>query len=118
MGTPSSKGKRLRGRPLQRARQQMFKTNPLCARCLKVGRYRLGKIRDHIVPLYKGGREHPSNTQLLCEECNEEKTREDMNRVVHGTALDGAPMDPEHHWNLEEEKISRGGSQTPGNDHH
>lgn len=33
---------------------------------------------DHIVPLCRGGTEHPDNLQLLCPECHRAKTKTDL----------------------------------------
>jgi len=37
------------------------------------GRRRLATIRDHIIPLSKGGHDVDENTQALCESCNAAK---------------------------------------------
>jgi 5-methylcytosine-specific restriction endonuclease McrA len=71
----------VRGRALQRRRQQWFMQHPLCAECERNGRTTEGKILDHIIPLAEGGAENdPQNWQTLCGECSEAKTREESRR--------------------------------------
>lgn len=36
---------------------------------------RLGRVVDHIVPLWAGGSDDESNKQLLCYECHDTKTK-------------------------------------------
>jgi len=69
---------RIRGRRLQQIRQAFFRDHPLCSRCEAQGRVRVAIELDHIVPLFKGGKDVGSNRQGLCHACHEEKTREDM----------------------------------------
>jgi len=40
--------------------------------------WRYALHRDHILPKFKGGTDDPSNIQLLCANCHEDKTREDF----------------------------------------
>jgi 5-methylcytosine-specific restriction protein A len=72
--TPS-KTKRLRGRANQKAREDLFRREPLCRECLKRGRATEPTIRDHTIPLAFGGEERPDNEQPLCKACHDEKTR-------------------------------------------
>ena len=65
---------RIRGRRLQRLREQLFNANPLCALCAAAGRVSLAVIRDHIVPIAEGGTDDPTNIQGLCGDCSRRKT--------------------------------------------
>jgi 5-methylcytosine-specific restriction protein A len=65
----------LTGRALQKERRHLFDKEPLCRECDKAGRTTLAKIRDHIVPLAFGGKDERSNTQPLCQECSDKKTK-------------------------------------------
>lgn len=71
---------RLRGRRLQREREQLFAREPLCRQCREAGRTRLATIRDHIVPLAEGGTDAPTNIQPLCRECSDIKTAAEARR--------------------------------------
>jgi 5-methylcytosine-specific restriction protein A len=57
-----------------RQRKELFRKQPLCVECLKVGRVTLATIRDHIVALTDGGLDVPENTQPLCHDCHVIKT--------------------------------------------
>jgi 5-methylcytosine-specific restriction protein A len=72
--------KRFGGHALQRLRDQQLSAHPLCEQCEKQGRTRRATIRDHRIPLAEGGTEHPSNIQSLCDDCHDEKTREESMR--------------------------------------
>jgi 5-methylcytosine-specific restriction protein A len=61
---------RLRGRPLDRARAELFREQPFCAVCRRA----VATQRDHVVPLAEGGPETRANTQALCDECHRRKT--------------------------------------------
>ena len=71
---------RIRGRRLQRFRQQLFARQPLCVACEQAGRVTLAIVRDHIVPLAEGGTDDPSNTQALCQACSDRKTQAEAAR--------------------------------------
>ena len=71
---------RIRGRRLQRLRDQLFTSEPLCRACKAAGRTALATIRDHIVPLAEGGTDEPSNIQPLCRECSDRKTQQEAQR--------------------------------------
>ena len=66
--------KRIRGRRLQKMREQLLAQQPLCAACDRLGVVRLATERDHIIPLTKGGTDDPSNIQALCHDCHESKS--------------------------------------------
>jgi 5-methylcytosine-specific restriction endonuclease McrA len=90
---------RVRGRRLQTMRAQAFASNPLChgpdSECEKVGRVRQWSTRDHIIPLFKGGKDEASNLQYLCEECDYSKTNRDLGRRDKlAIGVDGWPITP------------------------
>lgn len=66
---------RIRGRKLQRMRDQLFTMQPLCVHCLGQGKTAVATIRDHIIPLAEGGSDTVENTQPLCQECSDVKTQ-------------------------------------------
>jgi 5-methylcytosine-specific restriction protein A len=73
---------RIRGRRLQHLRARLFSRQPWCALCPKRGTHRLATIRDHVIPLAEGGLDVESNTQGLCQDCSDLKTREESARGV------------------------------------
>lgn len=79
--------KRITGRRLQELRRQLFKRNPLCAIC----KLRPATIRDHIVPLFDGGEDIESNTQGICGECDEVKSKAERLRARVGR-VESRPM--------------------------
>jgi 5-methylcytosine-specific restriction protein A len=72
--------KRKAGRWLQRERAALFQREPLCRECAKVGRTSVAMIRDHITPLFEGGKDVESNIQPLCQRCSDAKTAAESNR--------------------------------------
>lgn len=66
--------KRITGRRLQAMREALFRVDPLCAECKRNGRTTAATQRDHIVPLFEGGRDDEGNTQGLCHDCHEAKS--------------------------------------------
>lgn len=70
----------MKGRTLQGERDWLFSEFPLCVECLKVGRDTPSVIRDHIIPLAEGGEDTAGNTQALCEECHDRKSKEEARR--------------------------------------
>ena len=78
---PSSSAIRLRGRALQQARTELFKRNLLCASCQKKGIPRLATERDHVILLFEGGADDPSNTVGLRNPCHKEKTQQGSNKA-------------------------------------
>ena len=73
--------KRITGRRLQRSREQLFQEQPLCVECLKHGRIEAATQRDHVVPLFEGGANTVENTQGLCDDCHEVKSKEERIRA-------------------------------------
>ena len=71
---------RMRGRKLQRAREQLFDRSPLCVLCQAQGRIRMATIRDHVIPLEEGGRDDDTNVQAICEPCHDTKTKAEATR--------------------------------------
>lgn len=71
---------RIRGRRLQRLRNQLFSREPLCVQCLQEGRTTIAMIRDHIIPLAEGGRDDETNEQPICEKCHDSKTAQEAKR--------------------------------------
>lgn len=86
--------KRIRGRHLDKIRQEHFSKFPLCVKCLEKGLYVQATELDHIIALTNGGKEERSNRQGLCNNCHKEKTIIDLNyKPVVKTGLDGFPME-------------------------
>lgn len=73
-----STDQRIRGRALQARRERKRQDDPLCKRCREHGRVRAWTQLDHIIALTNGGEDTDANTQGLCDECHEAKTREDL----------------------------------------
>ena len=65
--------KRITGRKLQSMRDRLFKSNPLCVECERLGRVTLATQRDHIKPLAEGGTDDDDNVQGLCRACHDGK---------------------------------------------
>lgn len=52
--------------------------NPLCVRCLSIGRYTPVAVADHIHSVADGGEMYEwDNLQSLCKSCHQTKTNED-----------------------------------------
>lgn len=63
-----------------KARKVYLADHPLCAECLRCGKYTAATVVDHIIP-HRGNNElfwDESNWQSLCKRCHDKKTgRED-----------------------------------------
>ena len=79
---PVTATKRTTGRKLQAMREALFMRSPCCVECEKLARVTLATQRDHIIPLAEGGEDNDSNTQALCYECHEEKSKAESARGV------------------------------------
>ena len=81
-----SAGGRGYGSKWNRARKRFLEKYPLCAECMKQGRYVKATDVDHIVP-HRGDPRlfwDEENWQALCHSCHSKKTRnEDHDPVYH-----------------------------------
>lgn len=59
-----------------------------CGACQSCGR--LGRVVDHIVPLWAGGSDDESNKQLLCDPCHKEKSALEAKQRAGGGQISGA----------------------------
>ncbi len=69
---------RLPGRTAQDRNRRFLHHNPLCAECLRHGRFSAAQEVDHIIPLWKGGTEDESNLQGLDRACHKLKTLREL----------------------------------------
>lgn len=72
-GSAASRGYDSRWR---RARRAFLQAHPLCAECLRNGRYTAATVVDHIIP-HRGDMNlfwDERNWQSLCRDCHDEKT--------------------------------------------
>jgi 5-methylcytosine-specific restriction enzyme A len=76
--------KRRSGGWLQEERKRLFRENPLCVACERVGLVTAATERDHIIPLADGGSDTAENTQQLCNECHRKKSADEHRRRVGG----------------------------------
>lgn len=81
--TPETPRLRGRGR-IERNRMMAFK-KPLCVMCEAKGKVSAAEEWDHIVPLWQGGADAPSNLQGLCHAHHAEKTAAET-AARHGKA--------------------------------
>ena len=85
---------RLRGRKAQARRLRLWTKDPHCAMCKRLTDYPDGFHADHIVPLFKEGKDEDKNLQVLCIPCHEAKTNEDLGRrETVEIGEDGWPVD-------------------------
>ena len=62
--------------PVAQGAQAFLQAHPLCAECLRNGRYTAATVVDHIIP-HRGDMSlfwDERNWQSLCERCHDEKT--------------------------------------------
>lgn len=81
--TPKPEGprtERLRGRPHARRIERLYRRNPLCVQCQKLGIVREVHEWDHIIPLWEGGLDHEDNMQGLCKEHHDAKSAAEARR--------------------------------------
>ena len=77
--------KRGYGSRWQKASKAFLQSHPLCAECLKQGRYTKATVVDHIVP-HRGDQKlfwDRSNWQPLCKACHDRKTWREDNRPTY-----------------------------------
>lgn len=78
---------RKRGSAGVRDRERIRKRDcGLCQECRRQGRFSIGLVVDHIVPLWEGGSDDDSNKELICQTpCHDAKTaREAVERARGG----------------------------------
>src|SRR5678815_3167321 len=73
---------RIRGRALQQMRARLFARHPWCAICRRPLLTLKAMVRDHIIPLFEGGRDDETNEQALCASCSKTKTEAESKRGV------------------------------------
>jgi 5-methylcytosine-specific restriction protein A len=71
-----------------RVSTQFRKANPLCKRCLDVGKTERSEVTDHVIPLTvwvrQGGDPYDTaNMQALSKSCHSVKTKEDNKKYGH-----------------------------------
>lgn len=72
--------------------------------CKQVGLITPAAVVDHIEPVSEAPERafDPDNLQSLCKRCHDKyKQAQERGRGLPGARLDGAPLDPRHHWNQE-----------------
>jgi 5-methylcytosine-specific restriction protein A len=72
---PTQEVERLRGRAAVERRARWLRDNPLCVECEAQGRVTAATVPDHVIPLWKGGRDDGGNLQSLCAACHDVKTK-------------------------------------------
>jgi 5-methylcytosine-specific restriction protein A len=77
---------RMRGRAAVDRRKRWLDQHPLCCMCEAEGIVRAGDVVDHVIPLWKGGRDDDSNLQTLCQtpHHDEKSKREAAERASGG----------------------------------
>ncbi len=66
---------RMRGRAAVDRRAKWLTLHPLCVECDKAGKVKAGQVVDHVIPLWKGGRDdYETNGQTLCNEHHDAKS--------------------------------------------
>lgn len=100
---PLKPAPRLYGRRWREARAAFLAKHPLCTLCEKIGRVTAASVVDHIQP-HKGNAKRfwdRNNWQPLCKRCHDAvKQSEERTGSLRGAAMDGQPLDPNHHWNV------------------
>lgn len=69
----------------QRASKAYLRKHPLCAECMKVGRYTKATVVDHITP-HRGDQKlfwDEGNWQPLCKACHDKKTGNEDSRPTY-----------------------------------
>lgn len=85
-----------------RLRHRQLQAHPLCVMCAKLGKVTAATIADHIVP-HRGDEAlffDEGNLQSLCKRCHDgAKQQLEKSGTLRGCALNGVPLDANHHWN-------------------
>ena len=81
-------------------RDYQLSIEPLCRLCKDMGLLTTASVADHIIP--HRGREDlfEGELQSLCAACHSSvKQSQERTGRLRGAAIDGRPLDPNHHWN-------------------
>jgi 5-methylcytosine-specific restriction endonuclease McrA len=85
---------RITGRKLQALRLRIWSADPHCAMCGKLTAHPSGYELDHKIALTNQGTNENSNLQVLCHDCHEIKTNDDLGYVPRTvTGADGWPVE-------------------------
>lgn len=71
---------RTRGGRWARMRAKWLRAHPLCCMCQAEGYVTAADEVDHVVPLWEGGKDDPSNFQSLCRPHHKAKSAEEAKR--------------------------------------
>ena len=69
----------------QKASRAYLRENPLCAECMRNGRYVQATVVDHVIP-HRGDQKlfwDKSNWQALCKPCHDKKTGNEDSRPTY-----------------------------------
>lgn len=79
---------RLRGSAAVSRRRRWLERHPLCVMCEQEGRVTAGDVVDHIIPLWRGGRDDDSNLQTLCQVPHHQaKSKEEATERAQGSFM-------------------------------
>lgn len=85
---------RIRGRKLQKIRRDLYAENPECTECGILLTSDVEWHVDHIIALSKGGKDVPENRQILCLDCHDTKTAQDLgHKNAQQIGDDGWPIE-------------------------
>jgi 5-methylcytosine-specific restriction endonuclease McrA len=76
---------RTRGGKWSRMRAKWLREHPLCCMCQAEGYVTAADEVDHVVPLWEGGKDDPSNFQSLCRPHHKAKSAEEAARRGGGS---------------------------------
>ena len=80
---------RLRGSAGVRDREAIKRRDcGICQECKRKGRVTIGRVVDHIKPLWDGGSDDESNKELLCDPCHDAKTAREAGIRAAGGSTD------------------------------
>lgn len=73
------------------------KVRNVSGNCVACGVWRKSLHRDHIIPRGLGGADDPENIQLLCANCHEDKTRDDISKITTARWAEKTPEERSEH---------------------
>lgn len=92
-----------KNRAWQQARTAKLAAEPLCELCAKTGRVTPATVVNHRIP-HKGDWQlfiDPTNHQSACKPCHDGAIQSyEKTGSMRGHDESGAPLDPNHPWNL------------------